>query len=168
MRNIFPTYATLSWFKSKLPLFVGRWLLLKQTALYLPWNSCWVWKFVSIACFPHIGIKRWKTTATPLVWTAAWIWQNMRLIYIVHPPKCPFQLESYQGLIWKLLENRLFAAESQKWRRGNTGGGNKWQNPSTEMPCLGWCTGNRLLPARKWSGKQRPAYISPPTSDGPC
>lgn len=54
-------------------------------------------------CFPHIGIEHWKTTTTPLVWTTAWTWQNIRLIYIVHPPKCHFQLESYQGLIWKLL-----------------------------------------------------------------
>lgn len=49
-------------------------------------------------------------------------------------------------------------------RNGGEGGwthGDKWQSTSGEMPCLGWCTGNRLLPARKWSGKHRPAYISP-------
>lgn len=32
--------------------------LFLETASYLAWHSCWVWKLVSKARFPHIGLKK--------------------------------------------------------------------------------------------------------------
>lgn len=37
---------------------LGARQLFLKTASYLAWRSCWVWKFVSKAHFPHIGLKK--------------------------------------------------------------------------------------------------------------
>lgn len=137
---------------------------LKQTVLYLPWNLSWVWKFVSKACFPQAGTECWKTTTTPLVWTVAWAWQNMKLIYIVPPPRCHFQFESYLGLIWKLLL-------SASWKQMVC----SWESKVEELE---WMGGGRVGRSLLWNAmfrlirrkqaltnqemKWQMAHISPP------
>lgn len=140
----------------------------KQTALYLPWNSCRMWKFVSIACFLHVSIEPWKTTTTPFGLNACLDLTEHEAD--LHRPSSKMSVSIWilsgpnlEIVIQRVLKINCLQLRgvSQKWRRGNSRG-NKWQSPSAEMPCLGWCTGNRLLPARKLSGKHGLDYISPP------